>query len=89
MGQDPALHAWKFTPPQPHAFKWSTDEECLLWAEAGKRKAKKQLSLLGILVPGETPQMNKKASPETLAAAATQNDGNEEATVEAVPFNLE
>ena len=62
MGQDPALHAWKFTPPQPHAFKWPTDEECLLWAEAGKRKAKKQLSLLGIL-PGETPQMNKKASP--------------------------
>ena len=55
MGQDPALHAWKFTPPQPHAFKWPTDEECLLWAETGKRKAKKQLSLLGIL-PGETPQ---------------------------------
>ena len=58
MGQDPALHAWKFTPPQPHAFKWPTDEECLLWAEAGKRKAKKQLSLLGIL-PGETPQLRK------------------------------
>ena len=59
MGQDPALHAWKFTPPQPHAFNWPTDKECLLWAEAGKRKANKQLSLLGIL-PGETPQMNKR-----------------------------
>ena len=50
-----------------------------------------QLSLLGIL-PGETPQMNKRRrrpSAETLAAAATQNDGNEEATVGAVPFNLE
>ena len=33
-------------------------KECLLWAEAGKRKAKKQLSLLGIL-PGETPQLRK------------------------------
>ena len=54
--------------------------------EEGEEAA--QLSLLGIL-PGETPQMNKEASPETLAAAATQNDGNEEATVGAVPFNLE
>ena len=37
--EDPVLPAWKFT---PHAFNWPTDKECLLWAEAGKRNAKKR-----------------------------------------------
>ena len=55
----------------------------------GRQEEGEEAALPGLGIPGETPQMNKKASPSTLAAAAAQNDGNEEAAVEAVPFNLE
>ena len=84
-GQLPLLHPLHFTPvvaADPIKFDWPTDEEALVWAEAGKRHARRSLGQL----LGETPLDKKqKLSPETAVAAGQQP--NVEA-VAAMPFNL-
>ena len=60
-----------------------TDEEALVWAEAGKRHARRSLCQL----LHETPLDKKpKPSPET-AVAAGQQPALEEAAIAAMPFN--
>ena len=84
-GQLLVLHASKFTPePNLMKFDWPTDEEALVWAEAGKRHARRSLCQL----LHETPLDKKpKPSPET-AVAAGQQPALEEAAIAAMPFNL-